>query len=438
MSRALTVWWDDAEVGELALNDHGVMIFRYAKTWLDDPRAPAISVSLPKQAEAFNRARTRPFFAGLLPEEKPRTEAARALGVSQQNDFGLLEGLGGDVAGALTLWPRGETVPRPDPGGEALAQDEAALAAILDKLPRRPLLAGEEGIRLSLAGAQPKVPVVLLDGAVALPAPGQPTTHIIKPAPREWPTFPENEAFCMRLAGELGLDVAPVEIRRAGEHVFLLIERYDRLLRDGVLGRLHQEDFCQALGIVPEHKYAAEQGPNFPDSFDLLRRVTRVPARAVLSLVDAALFNLIIGNADAHGKNFSLLYAPDGLRLAPLYDLLCTSVYPEVHARMAMRMGGAARLEEVTPQTLTAFAAEAGVAAPYVRRRGLDLARRAGPATGQVARRLAAEGSVTDALEEIATHVRKRAADFLAMMETADAREAKSKRTQGVRNDGTD
>lgn len=202
MSRALTVWWDDAEVGELALNDHGVMIFRYAKTWLDDPRAPAISVSLPKQAEAFSRAHTRPFFAGLLPEERPRTEAARALGVSQQNDFGLLEGLGGDVAGALTLWPCGETVPRPDPGGEARVQDEAALAAILDTLPRRPLLAGEEGIRLSLAGAQPKVPVVLLDGAVALPAPGQPTTHIIKPAPREWPTFPENEAFCMRLAGE--------------------------------------------------------------------------------------------------------------------------------------------------------------------------------------------------------------------------------------------
>lgn len=434
MSRALTVWWDDAEVGDLTLNDHGVMILRYAKTWLEDPRAPAISVSLPKQVEAFNRARTRPFFAGLLPEERPRTEAARALGVSQQNDFGLLEGLGGDVAGALTLWPRGEPVPRPDPGGEAVVQDEAALGGILDKLPRRPLLAGEAGIRLSLAGAQSKLPVVLVDGAVAMPAPGQPTTHIIKPAPREWTTFPQNEAFCMRLAGELGLDVAAVELRRAGEHIYLLVERYDRVIRNGVPARLHQEDFCQALGIMPEHKYAAEQGPNFPDSFDLLRRVTRVPARAILSLVDAALFNLIIGKADAHGKNFSLLYAPDGLRLAPLYDLLSTSFYPEVHARMAMRMGGAARLEDVTPRTLAEFAAQAGVAAPYVRRRSLDLARRVGPATAQVATRLAAEGYATEAIGEIAAHVRKRAEDFLAVVEGADARQARLQGAPSVRS----
>ncbi|MBX9614912.1 MAG: type II toxin-antitoxin system HipA family toxin [Caulobacteraceae bacterium] len=421
MSRALTVWWDEAEVGDLALNDHGSMIFRYAKSWLDNPSAPAISIFLPKQADAFSRARTRPFFAGLLPEEKPRTEAARALGVSQQNDFGLLEGLGGDVAGALTLWPRGETVPRPDPDGNAVVQDEPTLAAILEKLPRRPLLAGQDGIRLSLAGAQSKLPVVLVDGTVALPAPGQPTTHIIKPAPQDWPTFPENEAFCMRLAAALGLDVAPVEIRQAGGHLYLLVERYDRVLRDGVLARLHQEDFCQALGVMPEYKYAAEQGPNFPDSFNLLRRVTRVPARAILALIDAALFNLIIGNADAHGKNFSLLYTPEGLRLAPLYDLLCTSIYPDVHARMAMRMGGAARLEEITLQALNEFAAEAGVAAPYVRRRSLDLARRAGPMAVQVVGRLTAEGHESQAIAEVAAHVRRRAEALVPVVEAHGA-----------------
>ena len=161
MTRALTVWWDASEVGELAL-DNGNMIFRYAQAWLDDAHAPAISVSLPKQAEVFTRAQTRPFFAGLLPEERPRTEAARALGVSQQNDFGLLEGLGGDVAGALALWPTGEKAPQPDTAGTPAIQDEVALAALLAGLPRRPLLAGEQGIRLSLAGAQPKVPVVLV------------------------------------------------------------------------------------------------------------------------------------------------------------------------------------------------------------------------------------------------------------------------------------
>ena len=421
MKRALTVWWDDGEVGELGLNEHGTMTFRYAQSWLDDPRAPAISVSLPKRAEPYSRAGTRPFFAGLLPEEKPRTEAARALGVSQQNDFGLLEGLGGDVAGALTLWPRGEVPPVPDPKGEALVQDEAALAAILKNLPRRPLLAGEDGIRLSLAGAQPKVPVVLVDGVVALPAPGQPTTHIIKPAPTEYPTFPENEAFCMRLAAELRLEVASVEIRQAKDQRYLLVERYDRVRRDGALGRLHQEDFCQALGYMPEHKYAAEQGPNFQDSFELLRRVARVPARAILNLIDSALFNLIIGNADAHGKNFSLLYAPDGARLAPLYDLLSTSFYPNVHGKLAMRMGGAARLEEITPRALNEFAEQARVAAPFVRRRAYELARLAGPATTQVVRRLASEGFGTEAVEEVALHVRARSETLIALLQAPPA-----------------
>lgn len=415
MTRALTVWWDLSEVGEIALTN-GNMTFRYAQAWLDNARAPAVSISLPKQAEVFTRAQTRPFFAGLLPEETPRTEAARALGVSQQNDFGLLEGLGGDVAGALALWPTGEKAPQPDTAGTPAIQDEAALAAILASLPRRPLLAGEQGIRLSLAGAQPKVPVVLVGGAVALPPAGRPTSHIIKPAPRDYPTFPENEAFCMRLAAELGLPVAAVEVRRAGDQVYLLVERYDRVNGDdGILQRLHQEDFCQALGITPEHKYAAEGGPNFQDGFELLRRATTVPAKAVLALVDAALFNLIIGNADAHGKNFSLLYARDEMRLAPLYDLLSTSLYPEVHAKMAMRMGGAARLEDFTPETLKDFAEQAGVAAPYVRRRCLDLARRAGKAMTGVGRRLIEEGAPVETIDALTAHISQRVSALMAV-----------------------
>lgn len=166
---------------------------------------------------------------------------------------------------------------------------------------------------------------------------------------------------------------------------------------------------------MPEHKYASEQGPNFLDSFDLLRRVVRVPANAILALVDAALFNPIVGNADAHGKNFSLLYGTDGLRLAPLYDLLCTSIFPEVHARLAMRMGGAGRLEDFTPETLGDFAAQAGVAAPYVRRRCLELARKVGPAMDRVARRLAAEGFATRTIDDLIAHIRERNEALLAV-----------------------
>lgn len=423
MSRALTVWWDEAEVGELALNEHGTMTFRYAQAWLADPRASAVSISLPRREEPFNRAETRPFFAGLLPEEKPREAVARTLGVSRENDFGLLERLGGEVAGALALWPTGEVPPRPDPDGAPRVLDEPAVAALLEELPRRPLRAGEEGVRLSLAGAQAKAPVILVDGAIALPAPGQPTTHIIKPAPKEYPTFPENEAFCMRLAAELGLPVAPVELRRAKDQSYLLVERYDRALgEDGRPGRIHQEDFCQALGVTPEHKYAAEGGPNFQDSFNLLRRAIRVPAGAILQLVDAALFNLIIGNADAHAKNFSLLYFPTGLRLAPLYDLLSTAYYPEVHAKMAMKMGGAARLEEFTPDTLGEFARQADVALPYVRRRAADLARRTPPAMKRVAGRLVESGLTTEMMPDLMDRIADRAAALLSIADLSDGR----------------
>ncbi len=176
--------------------------------------------------------------------------------------------------------------------------------------PARPLLAGEKGLRLSLAGAQSKVPVILVDGAVALPAPGQPTTHILKPPIARFTATPENEAFVMRLAAAIGLDVAPVEPRVVRDRPYLLVERYDRAVgADGQVRRIHQEDFCQALGVPPETKYASEGGPTFKDCFALLRRIAERPAVDVLKLLDAVIFNAIAGNADAHGKNFSILYS---------------------------------------------------------------------------------------------------------------------------------
>src|SRR3989338_3700832 len=166
-----------------------------------------------KRVEPFTRRECRPFFGGLLPEASQRDAAARALGVSPGNDFALLDRLGGDVAGALQLLPPG-TIPTVfTRDQQPIPLDEAELIQVLDKLPLRPLLAGEGELRLSLAGAQSKVPVVLVGGAVALPPPGQPTTHILKPSIARFPATTENEAFVMRLAAAIGLDVAPVEPR---------------------------------------------------------------------------------------------------------------------------------------------------------------------------------------------------------------------------------
>lgn len=411
MKAKLSVWWDAKLVGALKLDEHGDMSFAYDPAWLADATAAPLSASLPKQAETFNRRACRPFFAGLLPEEGQREAAARALGLSKGNDFALLRALGGDVAGALTLWPEGETPPAIVESASPEALGDNALVAMLDELPTRPLLAGQDGLRLSLAGAQSKIPVVLVNGAIALPTPGQPTTHIMKPPIQRFSGTTENEAFAMALAAEVGLVVAPAEARVASGRGFLLVTRYDRALSpDARVIRLHQEDFCQALGIPPEHKYAVEGGPTFKTGFELLRRVATRPAVEVLKLLDAAIFNLIIGNADAHGKNFSLLYGAEGATLAPLYDLLSTVAYPDLSPKLAMKIAKCATLEEIDDSTWPKFAADAGLAAPFVRRRVKDLASVVADSTSSVAERISMPGLSQADLARFAALIAARAA----------------------------
>lgn len=416
MSRALGVWWDGARVGDLMLDDNGDLAFAYDTDWRVDPSRPAISVSMPKREQRYGRRVARAFFSGLLPEERQREGVARALGVSKGNDFRLLEALGGDVAGALTLWPADETPPAPGGFAATTPLNDAQLVDILETLPRRPMLAGDGGMRVSLAGAQQKLPVVLLNGQVALPETGQPSTHILKPAISTLPGSAENEAFAMRLSAALALPTASVMLRRTGDRTYLLVERYDRHREaDGVIGRLHQEDFCQALGIQSENKYAAEGGPIFRDCFELVRRACVPPAPAALQLLDAALFNLIVGNADAHGKNYSLLHTPTGRRMAPLYDLMCTVAYPEVHGAMAMKMGRRSTLEEFRPDTLALFAQEIGMASAFVVRRARVLARAAQAAAAHTAAQIVAEGFAGEILRPLAECVVARSARLEAL-----------------------
>jgi serine/threonine-protein kinase HipA len=178
----------------------------------------------------------------------------------------------------------------------------------------------------------------------------------------------------MRLAAAVGLDVAPVEPRVVRDRTLLLIERYDRSVSaNGDVRRVHQEDFCQALGVPPELKYASEGGPTFKDCFALLRRVAARPAVDVLKLLDAVIFNLIAGNADAHGKNFSILYDGSGPRLAPLYDLLSTVTYPELSPKLAMKIGKRATLAEMNAKGWATFATDVGLGLPLIRRRIVEI-----------------------------------------------------------------
>ncbi|MBY0521686.1 MAG: type II toxin-antitoxin system HipA family toxin [Sphingomonas sp.] len=373
---SLGVWWGVRIAGVLSIDRSGAMHFAYAVDWLADPGAPPLSRAMPKREAAYDDAICKAVFGGLLPEEAQRTAIARALGVSPDNPFRLLAALGGDVAGALAFLPEGEHPPAPATGDPEPLND-AALADLLDRLPRVPMLAGEGGARLSLAGAQSKLPVVLVGGKIAVPLPGQPSTHLIKPEPDRFTGLAANEAYCLALARAVGLDAVEAAWRYIDGRPYLLVTRYDRSSVGDHVERLHQEDFAQALGVPSNRKYAAEGGPVFRDCFALLREAVTRPALDVLKLVDAAIFNVIIGNADAHAKNFSLLRQEgrgNPIVLAPLYDLVGTVIWPELSPRFAMTFGGARTLEELEGKHFDRFAADAGVAAPFVKRRAAQLA----------------------------------------------------------------
>ena len=360
MARFLNIFLSDNLVGQLEQDDSGALWFTYAPEWLSGENALPLSHSLPLSDTRYKRNDCRPFFAGLLPEEDSRKLIAKSFGVSDKNDFAILENIGAECAGAVSILPHGELpgVARSD--YREINSEE--LESLIATLPKRPLLIGEEGIRLSLAGAQGKIAVAIRNGRMSLPLNGSPSTHIIKPQSPHFEGLVENEYFCMKLASVVGLDVARVEIGTADSTRFLQVERYDRQrLPDKKLVRIHQEDFSQALGVPPELKYQQEGGTNLRKCFDLVREVSSVPGVDVLSLFDAVVFNVLIGNNDAHGKNFSFLREPDGIRLAPLYDLVCTSAYPDIANTMAMKIGG-----EREPATLTAkhwceFFEEAGL-----------------------------------------------------------------------------
>lgn len=372
----LVVWWGDRQAGELSIDKGGAMHFAYAPEWLADETAPALSHAMHKQQEPFKDHACKAVFGGLLPEESQRTAIARALGVSPDNPFRLLEALGGDVAGALAFLPKDEEPLQDHSETTSEPLQEKELAELLGRLPAVPMLAGEGGARLSLAGAQSKLPVVVTaDGGIAIPRAGEPSTHLIKPEPDRFAGLAANEALCLALARAVGIDAANAEWRDVAGKPLLLVERYDRISVEGKTNRLHQEDFAQALGVPSNRKYAAEGGPTFRDSFALLRSAATRPAREVLKMADAAIFNLIIGNADAHAKNYSLLWRENGeMVLAPLYDLVATHMWHELSPKLAMRFGRTATLEEFDRECVARFAAEAGLGAPYIRRRVNDLA----------------------------------------------------------------
>jgi serine/threonine-protein kinase HipA len=350
----LIVYLSGSRAGRLIRKRNGNLQYRYDP----DYEGPAISRALPVQRVAHPHATCHAVFGGLLLEGDARAALARNLGVSIGNDYALLEELGGDCAGALTLLPPEcelPTVPK------RRQLDGEQLDMLLRDLPQRPLAArSEEGVRLSLAGAQPKLPIVMDEDGVSLPLnAAAATTHIIKPELSRFPGLVDNEAFCMELARAVELPVATVSKWTSVSGLpYLLVERYDRDLTADPIRRLHQEDLCQALGRPSDRKYQSEGGPSVAEVVGLLRLCSPMASRDMPTLWRALVLNWLIGNCDGHAKNFSLLYDTGEPTLAPLYDLVSTTIYPELTRRLAMSIDGARQIDEVTIDAWLALAAE--------------------------------------------------------------------------------
>lgn len=356
MVEALPALVSGRRVAELG-HDRGRLTLRYAAG-----AGPALGQRLPAREAPYADEECRSFIANLLPEGDWRGVLCRRMGLPVTDDFRLLERLGHDCAGAVTFETPGEE------GGYA-PLPEAQLRSWLTDVAARPSPEEAAGLRRALSGAQDKLVLHVAEGAPYLCERGAPSTVVLKPdivgSYRGVELTALNELFCMQLAAAVGLR-APESFWFAGAYA---VKRFDRVYDGSRLRRIHQEDFAQLLGILPAAKY----GVGFKECFQVADRYATDPEATRRELVERLLFNLLIGNGDAHCKNFALSFDGGVASLAPAYDLLCTQVYPALSEAFVMRIGPARRQEELSALAWRELSKEARVPLDWLKERGQQL-----------------------------------------------------------------
>lgn len=426
--KQLAVLLFGGHVGTLTSYRNGKLGFAY-----DGRQATSVplSVSLPLARREHGHEAVDAFLWGLLPDNESVLERwGREFHVSPRSPFALLANVGSDCAGATQIVTLDRVGSIEGPGAVRVDWlDDSALEGRLRALREDETAwsrADDEG-RFSLAGAQPKLALYLDGERWGVPIGRTPTTHILKPAVGVWHGQVENEHFCLRLARGLGLPVAHSEIRRFGEETAIVVERYDRVRVTPALARaaglmelgksqpvlrLHQEDFCQALGVRPHSKYQNEGGPTPQQIVDVLRTHSSAPVDDVTTFTDALLLNWLIGGSDAHAKNYSILHAPTGVRLAPLYDIASALPYPELNTpklKLAMKLGSEYRLARIGAAHIAEFAASTAQKADTVLERARLLASTLPDVAHDVLDTCAREGLKHQILKRTADAVSERA-----------------------------
>lgn len=334
MKGRIEVYKRETLLGFLSVDDYGTLSFKYNEAYLKSVDATAISVSLPLSEQEYYGNAAHSFFVGLLPEERELTAIAQAIGTDPSNEFRLLVELGKETIGGLTIG----MPPDNAPSYKKISLEELnARLSSKDKIAPQAYL--KDNVRLSLAGAQSKIALLKQGNDFFLPIDGAASNIIIKPQNTAYRNLVENEFLTMRLASLCGIQVPAHYLIDAKGEIAFGVDRFDRITRNNRLERIMQEDFCQALGIMPVNKYEQDGGPGFLQCITLIRTKCHIPARDIPRFIDIFIFNFFIGNRDAHGKNFSL-GGSNKPELAPAYDLVCTSYYENLSPKMAMSING--------------------------------------------------------------------------------------------------
>jgi serine/threonine-protein kinase HipA len=355
----LSVYFEQRPVGIVDV-DSGGPGFTYDPDWMKLRGAFPISTAIPFRPERIAAPTFLTWAANLLPENEQLRTLGQLLGMSRGDVIGLLSAIGGDTAGALSFGHPGRT----SSVQWRLLETPQAVESLIEELPNKPFLVGEEGVSMSLAGAQTKLAVAIDNvGRICIPMNGSPSTHILKPDTPRLPGCVQNEAFCLTLAKRLKIPTPPVTTGRAGNRRYLLVGRYDRTYVNGRWRRLHQEDFCQALGRHPSDKYEANHsgaaGPTLKDMFEVTRR--HMPPTDIVRMLEMVIFSVLTCNTDAHAKNYAIMIRTAGASLAPMYDVMCGEVWDSVTRNFAQQIAGERRGDALTANHWQRFARECGL-----------------------------------------------------------------------------
>ncbi len=358
-------------VGIISGKDSSDSQFCYSEEYLLDQEASALSISLPLRKQPYSPSQTKCFFEGLLPEGFTRRSVAQWMHVDEEDYLSILHGLGRECLGAISITAEGE-------------ETEASYEKITEQQIRDLAAEGAEKStelvmrsHLSLTGASGKVGLYYAESEAAwyLPWGTAPSTHIVKQSHIRLDSLVTNEQLSLKTASRCGIDIPNSFIINTGkgedQEVLFATQRFDRVFSANpkTVGhlpcplRLHQEDFAQAMGIPSAFKYERESEFYMKKMFDLLREYSSNPIADQMKLWDIVVFNYLIGNTDAHIKNFSLRYSPDlkSIRLAPAYDIVSTTVYEQSTREMAFRIGGAHAIDDITVDSFRKAAREVGL-----------------------------------------------------------------------------